>query len=129
MSRDPLHTPKILFLEDQDFDPSGSLKLSNNNLKTIICLIQGNFCHYCTSFKPMYRQLVEQDPDGCIFTTIQVDGQQGEQALRSQERMTRILGFPMGGVPTVVKFRNGKVVGVYNGSRENMNEFMNWIHS
>jgi thioredoxin-like negative regulator of GroEL len=115
-------SPSIHYLETSDFD--SSYRLQPNTSPTTgrpvfagmtIVMLQGNFCGYCTQFKPAFTKVAHQIP-GVDFATIQTDSSlPGEQF--SPTLLKNILKTEMKGVPMVVKFIQGSPVDVYTGPR------------
>ncbi len=128
--------PPVFYLETDNFNETHQLKPIDNPLRpntplfhhTTIVMIQGNFCGYCTRLKPIYQQIANHlaaQSNDIHFATIQTDETPTPNTI-SQEQMKHIFPFDIPGVPTVVKFYQGKVVDVYQGQHD-AQELHAWI--
>lgn len=134
------NTPNVLYLEDTDFKEQGSsIVLSSSSLKrnsmpffadTTIVMVQGNYCGYCTQFKPIFQQLADDLIfDSLDFATIRIDSPHpSEQIFKSNGFFERLTGRPLEGVPTLLKFVNGKFMDVFQGKRT-YNDVRSWVMS
>lgn len=121
-------TPSIYYLERNDFTPQHTLSqglihpISGDRIGvgTVILMIQGNFCGFCTKFKPIFQTLANQmsSPGKLDFATLQTDGNEPGEKEFSPQLIQAIIGQPLQGVPTLVKFYQGKVVQVYSGKMD-----------
>jgi thioredoxin-like negative regulator of GroEL len=115
------NSPYIYYLETSDFDPTTFKLLPSSNpltgetvfTGTTILMIQGNFCGYCTQFKPVFSSLASELSPAIDFATIQTDGKEGF----NPDSINRIIRSEMRGVPTIVKLVQGEVVSIYEGPR------------
>jgi thiol-disulfide isomerase/thioredoxin len=122
------NSPNVYYLEDGDFDANYNLNTPVIDPRTklpffagtTIVLVQGNFCGFCTKFKPAFQQVADDLTHAGYpieFATIQIDSENpSEQSFKNQQVMESILRHPMKGVPTVVKFNEGQLVDVFSGN-------------
>jgi thiol-disulfide isomerase/thioredoxin len=128
-------TPYIYYLETSDFTPQHTLSQLVHPIsgapicgETVIVMIQGNFCGYCTKFKPVFQSLATQmsSPGQLDFATIQTDGSElGERGF-NPALIQAIIGQPLDGVPTLVKLKKGQAPQVYKGKMD-ANSVSRWI--
>jgi len=119
------NSPNIYYLEDVDFGPNYNLQ--SNVINTItgkpfftgltIVMVQGDYCGYCTKFKPHFQRVADELTHyGIEFATIQIDGRQpGERIFQNDQALTRILKRQLEGVPLVLKFYRGTPIEEYYG--------------
>jgi thiol-disulfide isomerase/thioredoxin len=99
----------IAYLQDSDFDASGSIINSAiPNDKPVVIMIQANFCGHCTNAKPDFQQYAEHIGDKVFCATIQGDGDQPGEAELGKRLSVIKPGFR--GYPDYVKYKNGKRV-------------------
>lgn len=118
------NSPYIYYLETTDFDPSTFRLLPNSNplsgdevfTGTTILMIQGNFCGYCTQFKPIFASLASELSPSIDFATIQTDGKEPNEQF-NPNFVNQIIRSEMRGVPTIVKLVQGQAVSIYEGPR------------
>jgi len=103
---------KIAYLENEDFDREGKLKLKVN--VPVMVMVQGAFCGYCREAKPAFDAAASKLGSKVMCATIQIDGNDSEKALAG--RLDSVLQKPFAGVPVFAGFKNGAVK-VYNGPR------------
>jgi thiol-disulfide isomerase/thioredoxin len=120
----------IYYLEEDDF-LLYKIQPAYINGRTLfdemtIVLIQGNYCGYCTRFKPVFQRVADELSMYGDFATIQIDGeQQGEQIFQG-DYLDDVLGFPLRGVPLVAHFYEGSPVETYEGDFT-YESFRNWV--
>ena len=94
----------------QDFDFNAKGELINKDIdknKTVIIMIQSNFCGYCTMAKPAFQKFAENNKD-VVCLTIQGDGSHpGEKELNDR---IKIIDPTFRGYPSYVAYKNGKYV-------------------
>ena len=131
------NSPNVYYLENTEFDSNyilGSNLVSNITGAPFfsgltIVMIQGNYCGYCTKFKPAFQQVADElTPQGIEFATIQIDGTQPGEQMFKGDALAQILGQPLAGVPMVVKFYQGRPVDVYGGDHS-AGPLAQWIMS
>jgi thioredoxin-like negative regulator of GroEL len=112
----------VAHIEDGDISPDGKLKI-NSNGKPVVVMISGNFCGYCTKFKPEFQKAVNKVNSKAIMATIVID----EEKKLGKELSNYIPKFR--GVPMVVVFKNQKYFKTYEGPRESgpLIEFINGL--
>jgi thiol-disulfide isomerase/thioredoxin len=124
--------PPIFYLESDNFEGDRLIPIVNQfsggslfDKKTII-MIQGNFCGYCTQFKPIFQEVANKlYTENIDFATIQID-QKDQSAKISDDQLKYIIKTPIRGVPTIVKFQNGQHVSTYDGNQD-YNDLYRWI--
>ncbi len=118
------NSPNVYYLENSEFDSNYRLVSDLTNETTglpffsglTIVMVQGNYCGYCTQMKPYFQALADElSGFGIEFATIQVDGNEPGEQIFKGDALTYILGQPLQGVPTVVKFYQGYPVDVFAG--------------
>ena len=102
----------IQYLEDSDVNSNGTLTPGATSGKLTVCLLQGNFCGYCTSVKPMFQQFAQHNPNiQCV--NIQIDGTASEKTA-----FQKISGLVEPGVPRFLFFSaDGKYLDFHKGDR------------
>jgi thiol-disulfide isomerase/thioredoxin len=85
-------------------------------------MVQGNFCGYCTSFKPHFQKVAEELRT-IDFGTIQIDGDDTEFY---RKNIDSIINTPLQGVPTVIKLYKGRPIDMYNGNLQYA-DFKRWV--
>lgn len=104
----------IAFLENEDFDDQGRLKINTGEKPTSI-LVQGSFCGYCTQMKPEYHKFAKALGDKVFMATILIDGNESEKQLNKRLH-TFIPNYE--GVPIVLGYnKDGKYVKTHDGER------------
>ena len=119
------NSPNIFYLEDTEFDSNYTLSSPITNPKTgapffsgtVVVMVQGKYCGYCTEFKPKFQQVADE-LSPMEFATIQIDGEQPGEQIFKTDALTTILGGPLQGVPYVLKFHQGRPVDAYSGPQE-----------
>ena len=96
----------IYYLEPQDIDDNGNLSHPFLQDKTVVCMIQANFCGYCTEAKPAFQAFAENNPD-VVCVTIQGDSEAKEQL---SNKIQAIKNGTFQGYPDYALFKNGKKV-------------------
>lgn len=102
----------VAYLENDDFTDDGKLKI--NSEYPVMILLQGDYCGYCTQFKPEFLKAVKVLKDKVDIATIQLDGE-GSESVLGKRASKFIPNFK--GVPMVVFFVNGKYYSTFNGER------------
>ena len=100
----------IPYLEGSDVNDDGSINLNG----TVVLMIQGNFCGYCTQAKPAFQNLSKSLPNGIICATVQMDGQESDK--EASRKLSVVNKSP--GVPSFLGFKNGKFVKMHTGGRD-----------
>lgn len=108
----------LIHLDINDFDMgTNTLKYKGNDVKgKWFCMIQGNFCGYCTQAKPEFLKAQKMAGKDVMFCTVQIDGTDAEQKLGKQ--MKNITNMKLNGVPAFVLFIDGKAQKLYEGNRD-----------
>lgn len=131
------NSPYVYYLEESDFinGPHGIVLSSNYNTQpplfanTVIIMVQGNYCGYCTQLKPTFQQLAEDlSQNGLDFATIQIDSKYPSEKIFQTDALASFLKGPLQGVPLIVKVQRGEVIDKFTGER-NYNSLRNWILS
>lgn len=106
----------VVHLDINDFD-NNVLVSENQPVKgKWFCMVQGDFCGYCTQAKPEFLKAKDQSNNAVMFCTVQIDGTKDAQTLGKQ--LKTITNLPLnGGVPCFVLFKDGKAVKKYDGNR------------
>jgi thiol-disulfide isomerase/thioredoxin len=110
------NSPNIYYLEDSDFTPD--YRLQSNVMKNgrrlfdgkTVLMVQGNYCGYCTQFKPIFQQVADQLHDDMDFATIEIDGKLPSEQLFKGKDLEYIIQGPLEGVPYIVKMYQGMVI-------------------
>lgn len=98
----------VAYLEDTDFDSRGRLMTDSD----YVVLVFANWCMACTHFKPIFQEFADQSRTRCAV--IESDGTlPGQEELNS--RLKQLIP-DLGGFPTLVFFRNGKILKTHTGS-------------
>jgi thiol-disulfide isomerase/thioredoxin len=127
----------VIHLDQNSFDSRGNLKSNQKNAYgnklfsgPTVVMLQGNFCHYCTEFKPAFAQVAQELARYGDFATIQIDSNEpNKQLFKNGNTVNKILGFETQGVPIVQRFYQGKPWGgPYNGPRDADN-LRDWVLS
>lgn len=101
----------VAYLEDGDITSDGKLKIHDND-KPVVIMLSGNFCGYCTKFKPEFQKVANKLNGKKVYTAMIVID---EQQKLGEELNKYIPNFR--GVPTVVIFKDGKYQETYDGPR------------
>ncbi len=106
----------VAYLEYDDFTEDGILKIKGKNGVNlpVMLLLQGDYCGYCTQFKPEFLKVVNALKNKVFPVTIQMDGKESELSL-GKKASKFIPKFK--GVPMVVFFVDGKYYSTYEGDR------------
>ena len=116
----------MIHLDINDFDlNTNTLMYNKQPVKgKWICMVQGNFCGFCTQAKPAFLE-AKNKCNTAFFCTIQIDGTNEAQVLGKQ--LSTITNIPMGGVPGFILFKDGKPVKKFEGERTSkaLIEFIN----
>jgi len=118
-------TPNVVYLEQSDISPS-DYRLSSGGIINPVSgrpyfsgrsavLIQGNYCGYCSQFKPVFQNVADDLSDRIDFATIRTDSPNPGEALFKGDALSQIIGMPLQGVPQVIKFQNGAPARLSNG--------------
>lgn len=102
----------IYFLDLNDFNSDGTFKYDQNN-KPMVIMVMGDFCGYCKRAAPMYKEFAEENPH-VISAVIRSDGDKLERQLYNMIS-EKVVNIP--GVPTFLKYKNGKFITTHNGPR------------
>lgn len=114
---------KQIFLENDDFDENGVLKIKNG-----VILIYSSKCPHCSLFEPIYKQLKLKNKH-IPFFYIQRDINLPEHMVKQHslmfQRMKQITQDNFIGYPTLIKFKNGNL-SVFKNSRtpENVQKWL-----
>lgn len=105
----------VLYLEDADVNPDGSLKSHVTQGKPTVVMVQGKFCGYCSQAKPAFEKCATMGHK-CAFVTVQMDASPGEKkcasAITKNDPKHR-------GVPAYLGFSaDGKFKAVHGGGRD-----------
>ena len=98
----------IKYLEFEDVHPNGNLihpMLASAN--TVICMIQANFCGYCTEAKPAFQKFADKNRD-IICVTVQGDAKDDRGNRINEELITKLMGDRDFGYPTYIKYVHGE---------------------
>ena len=108
----------IVHLDINDFDKTTkALTYKGKDVKgRWFCMVQGNFCGYCTQAKPEFLKAKQMIGKDVMFCTVQIDGTDGEQKLGKQ--MKSITKMSLNGVPAFILFVDGKAQKLYDGNRD-----------
>jgi thiol-disulfide isomerase/thioredoxin len=90
--------------------------------KLTVCLLQGNFCGYCTQVKPMFQNFAKNNPQ-FQSVNIQIDGNDSEK--RAFKKLSNLVEP---GVPRFLAFSgDGKYLDFHKGERteKDLLKFMN----
>ena len=91
-----------------------------------LCMVQGEFCGYCTQAKPEFIKAMHALTNKALFCTIKIDGSDDEQKLGKE--LKNVTSMPMNGVPAFILFYNGKPVELYKDKRD-ADSLINFINS
>lgn len=109
------HVP---YLEAQDFDSNGNLKING----TVVVLVWASWCPHCKNIKPAYAEAAKNLKGRVLFACAQQDGDR-----ESEKQGVEVLSKRHGvrGFPTILLFKNGKMVKTYSGdrSRKSLEDF------
>ena len=113
----------IAYLVDSDFDDNGNI--INPQIPTdipVLVMIQANFCGHCTTAKPAFQKLAEQNKGKIFAATIQGDGKETGESQLSRRLSSIVPGFR--GFPEYVLFKNGKRIKHEGGrSKDDLENF------
>lgn len=103
---------EIAYLEGEDVNDDGSLKVHVGNGLPVLVMVQGNFCGWCTKAKPEFQNLLGNKSFAVV--TVQTDGDGGDKAANA--KISKVNKSP--GVPSFLLFdRNGRYVQSHDGDR------------
>lgn len=110
----------VAFLEDDDIDENGHLKIKDPT----VVMIMGDYCGYCKQAAPEFHKFALKHKNKAFMAAILLDGLDTEKKL-GQRVSSFVPGFQ--GVPTFVLFKNGKYVKTHSGPRtlESLEKFLN----
>lgn len=104
----------VMFLESQDFDDSGNLVPSSD--KPVVTMLLASWCGHCKTTKPVFQEFANSENGKNVYTAvIYSDGPTAGEKQLSKRLNKLIPNFR--GFPTIVKFKNGKYVGTFEGPR------------
>jgi thiol-disulfide isomerase/thioredoxin len=104
----------VMFLESQDFDDSGNLIPSSD--KPVVTMLLASWCVHCKTTKPVFQEFANSENGKNVYTAvIYSDGPTAGEKQLSKRLNKLIPNFR--GFPTIVKFKNGKYVGTFEGPR------------
>jgi len=103
---------KVMFLTNEDFDQNGILTYQPD--KPVICMIYADWCPHCIHLKPTYVEFANQKGDDTVVAIHTDSDLPSVKALMT--RLPKIIPKAQG-LPTIVKFKDGKYVGEYSGDR------------
>ena len=112
----------VIFLEMKDF--KGKVLTINGKPfpGTVLIMVQGSFCGYCTQAKPDFIKLANTfgskslSNNSIVFATIKIDGDTEEQQLG--KAIGNLTGEKLSGVPAYLIYRNGKFSHLHTGGRD-----------
>jgi thiol-disulfide isomerase/thioredoxin len=113
----------IPYLEVQDFDKNGNLLVNGGNS---VVLVWASWCPHCVHAKPEYAKAAKmvKSRGGPNLLCLQHDGERDSEkkAMEVVSKAHKVKGFP-----TVLLFKNGKMVKTFSGDRtaENFVKFAN----
>lgn len=103
----------VQYIEPSDFNADMSLKPYVNNGKPVLVMVQSMNCGHCSSAKPAYQQLFNNNDLPCVIAAMQVEEFQ-PLANKLQQ-----LDPSFGGVPTYWIFgKDGKFIAPHQGGRD-----------
>lgn len=107
----------MVHLDINDFDKTTNvMTYKGKDVKgRWFCMVQGNFCGYCTQAKPEFLKAKQMVGNDVMFCTVQIDGTNSEQKLGKQ--MKNITKMALNGVPAFILFIDGKPAKLYEGNR------------
>ena len=104
------------YLEDIDFSGK-TLNLNKDNNDLYIVMIWTSWCGHCKTAHPEYQLLADSNTDNTVkITCIQADGERPSEQKLAAKLKNIIDGFA--GFPTIVAYKNGKMVDTLNGERK-----------
>ena len=93
-----LKGPKIVYLENSDFNSDGTLKDVVFKNKKILIFIQANWCGHCQHAKPDYQQFADLNQDTDIICTTVLTDNEPDLATKFSSgfdgNITPVKGFP-----------------------------------
>lgn len=128
--------PPIFYLENDNFDKvSGKLIPIVNPLiqgdilfdNLTIVLVQGDFCRYCTNFKPVFQKIANETYEYMDFATIQVDSSSRDKLTNSE--ISRFLNLDKISLPTLVKIYKGQVLPTKLHGEKSEEQVLDWIRN
>ena len=113
---------KVIFLEMKDFE--GNVLTINGKPfpGTVLIMVQGSFCGYCTQAKPDFIKLAKRfgssylSNKSIVFATIKIDGELQEHQLG--KAIGKLTGETLSGVPAYLVYKNGKFSHLHTGGRD-----------
>ncbi len=102
-NRKPVFKENVIYIENEDISPQGTLNFSTNG-KPVLIFIHANFCPQCDKVKQIFQNFADGNPD-IQCAVILIDGNSSEKMLG--KRMDKIIPKIIG-VPTIVQCLNGK---------------------
>ena len=104
----------VMFLESKDFNENGMLNPPSD--KPVVAMILASWCGHCKTTKPTFQQFADSENGKSVYTAvIYSDGPTPGEKELAKRLNTLIPNFR--GFPTIVKFKNGKYMGTYDGPR------------
>ncbi len=107
----------VAYLIDSDISDNGDLV--NPEIpkdKPAIVMLQAGWCPHCTTAKPAFQKLAEENSDWLFAATIAGDGTEPGEPV-NQTKLQALTNGTFRGFPTYVGIKNGKKV-VHNGGRD-----------
>lgn len=105
---------KIYYLQDGDFSEDGTLKIPHN--KPVIVGVVASWCGFCQRMKPEFQEFAEKYGGDKVYVAImQTDGETPEEKKLGSQLRTIVPNFQ--GFPTIVKFKDGKIVEYFEDER------------
>lgn len=101
----------VAFLEDKDISKDGKLLI---NKPKVVVMVMGDFCGYCKTAAPMFREFANKHKGHVFSAAILLDGNDSEKALG--KRISSLVS-DFSGVPTFLLYINGKYMGTHKGER------------
>lgn len=104
----------VIHLDSSDFENGVLIFEGMPAQGSWICMVQGEFCHYCTEAKPEFLKAMKMVGDKTTFCTLQIDG--GEKESKANQMLKNKMQYK--GVPSFVLFKNGRPVALHQGGRD-----------
>lgn len=113
----------VAYLVDSDITDEGTV-LGIPDGKPAIIMLQAGWCPHCTTAKPAFQKLADENSDWLFAATIAGDGTEPGEPV-SQAKMQALTHNTFRGFPTYVGVKNG-VNKVHEGGRDvdSMKKFM-----
>lgn len=83
-------TNPVQYLETSDINSDGSVKTN----ESVIIMIQGNFCGFCTQAKPAFLKAAKIMNGKVLFCTVQIDGENKDVMQKLEKSLINYRGVP-----------------------------------